>query len=200
MSDGRCFRAPLVISDAGAPTPSSACAARSAQLDSLPADLRTLTPSTSHASLYMDFQPDAALGLTGTNLWIYPSFDHDANVERFARDLDAPMPGVYISFPSPKNPDFQRRLLRPQHHGNAYDAALAAVRRLTQRAGSVAAMSTKGSRTASLPGCEPKSNGRCLLWHRTSRTPSSPLPSPRATSRIMGRAKSTASPPPPSLF
>ena len=111
MSDGRCFRAPLVISDAGAAnTFERLLPPDLPQLDSLRADLRTLTPSTSHASLYIGLsQPDAALGLTGTNLWIYPSFDHDANVERFARDLDAPMPGVYISFPSAKDPDFQRR-------------------------------------------------------------------------------------------
>jgi all-trans-retinol 13,14-reductase len=72
--------------------------------------LRTLPPSTAHVSLYVGLsQSDAALGLQGTNLWVYPSFDHDANVERFARDIDAPLPGVYISFPSAKDPDFQRR-------------------------------------------------------------------------------------------
>ena len=111
MSDGRRFRAPLVISDAGAAnTFERLLPPDLPQLDSLRTDLRTLTPSTAHASLYIGLsQPDAALGLIGTNLWIYPSFDHDANVERFARDLDAPMPGVYISFPSAKDPDFQRR-------------------------------------------------------------------------------------------
>jgi all-trans-retinol 13,14-reductase len=111
MSDGRHFRAPLVISDAGAAnTFERLLPPNLPVLDSLRADLRTLAPSTAHASLYIGLsQTDVALGLTGTNLWIYPSFDHDANVERFARDLDAPMPGVYISFPSAKDPDFQRR-------------------------------------------------------------------------------------------
>jgi len=52
---------------------------------------------------------DAELGLKSSNLWIYPSFDHDANVERFVRDMEAPFPVVYISFPSAKDPDFQRR-------------------------------------------------------------------------------------------
>ena len=62
------------------------------------------------SSLYVGLsKSDAALGLQGTNLWVYPSFDHDANVERFARDIDAPLPGVYLSFPSAKDPDFQRR-------------------------------------------------------------------------------------------
>jgi all-trans-retinol 13,14-reductase len=40
---------------------------------------------------------------------VHPSFDHDANVERFARNINAPLPGVYFSFPSAKDPDFQRR-------------------------------------------------------------------------------------------
>jgi all-trans-retinol 13,14-reductase len=111
MSDGREFRSGAVLSDAGAANtferllPSNLSA-----LDSLRRQLRTLPPSTAHVSLYVGLsQSDAALGLQGTNLWVYPSFDHDANVERFARDIDAPLPGVYISFPSAKDPDFQRR-------------------------------------------------------------------------------------------
>jgi all-trans-retinol 13,14-reductase len=72
--------------------------------------LQKLRPSTAHIGLYVGLsQSDTALGLKGTNLWVYPSFDHDANVERFARDRDAPLPGVYLSFPSAKDPDFQRR-------------------------------------------------------------------------------------------
>jgi all-trans-retinol 13,14-reductase len=79
-------------------------------LNSLRARLRSLQPSTAHISLYIGLsQSDAELGLKGTNLWIYPSYDHDANVERFARNSDAPFPGVYLSFPSAKDPDFQRR-------------------------------------------------------------------------------------------
>jgi all-trans-retinol 13,14-reductase len=111
MIDGREFRAPLVVSDAGAtntferllPTgPSS--------LESLRNQLRRIPPSSAHLSLYVGLaKSDAMLDLKGGNLWIYPSFDHDANVERFARDMDAPFPVVYISFPSAKDPDFQRR-------------------------------------------------------------------------------------------
>jgi len=52
---------------------------------------------------------DAALGLNGTNLWIYPSLDHDANVARFANDIDSPFASLYISFPSSKDPDFANR-------------------------------------------------------------------------------------------
>ncbi|HTV55125.1 MAG TPA: hypothetical protein VMI06_09430 [Terriglobia bacterium] len=66
-----------------------------------------LAPSTAHVSLYVGLsQTDAALGLTGANLWIYPSFDHDANVERFVRDLNAPLPVVYISLSFRQGPGF----------------------------------------------------------------------------------------------
>ena len=79
-------------------------------LDSLRNQLRRLQPSSAHLSLYVgQSQSDAALGLKGINLWIYPSFHHDANGERFAQHTDAPFPVVYISFPSAKDPDFQRR-------------------------------------------------------------------------------------------
>jgi all-trans-retinol 13,14-reductase len=64
----------------------------------------------------------AELGLTGTNLWIYPSFDHDANVARFAGDVDAPFPGVYLSFPSAKDPEFETH-----HPGKSTVEAIALV-------------------------------------------------------------------------
>ncbi len=111
MSGGRQFRAPLVMSGVGATnTFEHLLGPDVSGLDSLRADLRNLTPSTAHVSLYLGLsQPDAALGLEKTNLWVFPTFDHDTNVEKFARSFDAPLPVVYISFPSAKDPDFQRR-------------------------------------------------------------------------------------------
>ena len=109
MSDGREFRSGVVLSDAGASnTFERLLPPNLPALDSLRRQLRKLQPSTAHVSLYVGLsQSDATLGLQGTNLWVYPSFDHDSNVERFARDIDAPLPGVYLSFPSAKDPDFQ---------------------------------------------------------------------------------------------
>jgi all-trans-retinol 13,14-reductase len=111
MDDGREFRTGTVLSDAGAAnTFERLLPPNLPALNSLRRQLRPLQPSTAHVSLYVGLsQSDAELGLLGTNLWVYPSFDHDGNVERFARDIDAPLPGVYLSFPSAKDPDFQRR-------------------------------------------------------------------------------------------
>jgi len=124
MIDGRDLRAPVVVSNAGATNtferllPSDLPA-----LDSLRNQLRKIPPSSAHLSLYVGLaKSDTDLGLKGSNLWIYPSFDHDANVERFARDMDAPFPVVYISFPSAKDPDFQRR-----HPGKATIEAITMV-------------------------------------------------------------------------
>jgi all-trans-retinol 13,14-reductase len=49
------------------------------------------------------------LGLTGTNLWIHPDFNYEANLVRSAADVEAPLPFLYVSFPSAKDPDFERR-------------------------------------------------------------------------------------------
>jgi all-trans-retinol 13,14-reductase len=111
ISDGRELLSGLVLSDAGAAnTFERLLPQQLPALDSLRRRLRSLQPSTAHVSLYIGLsQSDAALGLQGTNLWVYPSFDHDANVEQFARNIDSPLPVVYLSFPSAKDPDFQRR-------------------------------------------------------------------------------------------
>ncbi|MGA7340465.1 MAG: NAD(P)/FAD-dependent oxidoreductase [Terracidiphilus sp.] len=134
MADGREFRSPLVISDAGAANtferllPDESSCDRAPALDALRAKLRSIAPSTAHVSLYVGLsKSDAELGLKGTNLWIYLSFDHDANVDAFARDgfaadREAPLPFVYLSFPSAKDPDFARR-----HPGKATIDAIAMV-------------------------------------------------------------------------
>ncbi|MBL8217087.1 MAG: NAD(P)/FAD-dependent oxidoreductase [Bryobacterales bacterium] len=111
MAGGREFRAPIVISDAGArntfdrllPSPPPALA-------KLRSELHTIPPSMAHLSLYVGLKHTAAeLGLTGTNLWIHPTPDHDANLRRFSADPNAPFPVLFVSFPSAKDPDFERR-------------------------------------------------------------------------------------------
>jgi all-trans-retinol 13,14-reductase len=111
MADGREFHAPLVMSDAGAANTFEQLLPRDpAAVQPLRSKLRGIAASSAHISLYTGLSKSAAdLGLTGTNLWIYPSFNHEANVERFSRDFDAPFPFVYISFPSAKDPEFEHR-------------------------------------------------------------------------------------------
>jgi all-trans-retinol 13,14-reductase len=113
MADGREIRAPLVVSNAGVintfeqlvPSPDR-------ERLELPTALRAVRPSASHVSLYIGLRGTAAeLALPRANYWIYPegAYDHDANVERFVADEDAPLPVAYISFPSAKDPQFEQR-------------------------------------------------------------------------------------------
>jgi all-trans-retinol 13,14-reductase len=111
MADGRKFLAPIVISNAGAAnTFLRLLSSEMACLSSLRDGLRSIPASVAHLSLYVGIKAtDADLGLNGTNLWIYPSFNHDVNVARFADDIDSPFASLYISFPSAKDPDFVNR-------------------------------------------------------------------------------------------
>jgi all-trans-retinol 13,14-reductase len=111
MADGREIRAPIVVSDAGLlNTFGRLLPEDAAERAGMSAILRKARASSGHLCLYVGLRhSDAELGLQGTNLWIYPDADHDANADRYLRNLDAPLPLTYISFPSVKDPTFQER-------------------------------------------------------------------------------------------
>jgi all-trans-retinol 13,14-reductase len=111
MADGNELRAPVVISDAGARNTFSRLLPTDGRKHQVVTDqIRTIPPSTAHVCLYVGLKDTAAnLGLAGTNIWVYPGPNHDANLEKFLSDPRADLPAVYISFPSAKDPDFDRR-------------------------------------------------------------------------------------------
>lgn len=111
MADGREFQAPAVVSDAGAVnTFERLVPAGTPGIGGILANLRRLPASTSFLALYIGVQASAReLGLDGGNLWVHPTPDHDANLARFIADPAAPFPLLFISFPSAKDPDFERR-------------------------------------------------------------------------------------------
>jgi all-trans-retinol 13,14-reductase len=116
MADGRQFHAGLVISDAGARNtyqrlvPQRLVPQPQPVLEPVLDDLARVPGSLAHLSLYIGVKQTAReLGLDGSNLWIYPSGAHDANLARFMQDPSAPFPVVYVSFPSAKDPEFERR-------------------------------------------------------------------------------------------
>lgn len=111
LTDGRALRAPLVVSDAGVantfgrllPTDATEAATFAKKASEVGA-------SIAHLSLYVGLEGTTEdLKLQKTNLWVYRDHDHEANIDRFLADLHAPLPVVYLSFPSAKDPDFQRR-------------------------------------------------------------------------------------------
>ena len=111
LADGHRFTAPTVISDAGLHnTYLRLLPAETAARSDLATTASRVRPSTAHLCLYAGFRKTAAeLGLERTNLWLYPGPDHDDNVERFVADTSQPLPVVYASFPSAKDPTFEER-------------------------------------------------------------------------------------------
>jgi len=73
-------------------------------------DEKKLNHSSSSYCLYAGFKGNKeALGLDTTNLWIYPSGDHEGNVDAFRKGEHSDFPLIYISFPSTKDPQWDER-------------------------------------------------------------------------------------------
>lgn len=111
LADGRVVRAPTVISGAGARQTFGRLLSREVA-DGLgwTTRLDQIGPSSAMLCLFIALEgTDAELGLRSTNLWIHPTFDHDANLARYRARPDEPFPVVYLSFQSAKDPVFAAR-------------------------------------------------------------------------------------------
>ena len=72
-------------------------------------NVKNVKPTESYLCLYIGLNKSAkALGLSNTNLWIYPGYDHDQNVDNYRKNPDGDFPVVYVSFPSAKDPDWDK--------------------------------------------------------------------------------------------
>jgi all-trans-retinol 13,14-reductase len=111
MEDGHEIESRCVISDAGAINTFTRLlpqdVSRAHGYDVL---LPKVKPSIGHLGVYIGLKATAAeLGLPKTNYWIYPNNDYDGTLAKFEADPTGPFPVVYLSFPSAKDPDFERR-------------------------------------------------------------------------------------------
>jgi phytoene dehydrogenase-like protein len=111
LADGRIVRAAAVVSGVGASnTFARLLPADVSEHYHLPEKLRAIGPSLAHVNLYVGLrQSDQELGLSTANLWIHPGPDHDANLAAYLADPAGPLPYVYLSFPSAKDPTFAER-------------------------------------------------------------------------------------------
>ena len=111
MADGHHIDCDCVISSAGIDnTFSKLLPAESVKSAGYDKQLNKVKPSMAHLGVYIGLKETAAqLGLPKTNFWIYPGNDFDTAVDGFMGDPQAPFPVVYISFPSAKDPDYERR-------------------------------------------------------------------------------------------
>ncbi|MBC8345439.1 MAG: NAD(P)/FAD-dependent oxidoreductase [Candidatus Marinimicrobia bacterium] len=77
--------------------------------DTLKENMKNVQSTESYLCLYMGLNKSAKeLGFKNTNLWIYPGYDHDQNVAKFRNNPDEAFPVVYVSFPSAKDPDWDK--------------------------------------------------------------------------------------------
>ncbi len=111
IAGGREIRAKTIVSDAGAAATFGRLVPAAAAAQARAADaLRALEPSMAHLCLYVGMTGPASDGdVVARNLWVHPSVDFDANVDRSAADPDAPFPLLFISYPSAKDPTFAAR-------------------------------------------------------------------------------------------
>jgi len=111
MADGRELHARTIVSDAGAHnTFGRLLPPEMAETADLLKELRQIPPSTAHVCLYAGLKRDTtAPEPHAANRWIYANADHDGSAARFAADPAQPWPCLFISFPSAKDPSFERR-------------------------------------------------------------------------------------------
>ena len=75
--------------------------------------LNQLQPSGGYVCLYIGLKGSAKdFNFNQTNLWIYPDYDHDKNIEKYSKNPKEKIPLLYISFPSSKDPAWEK------NHGN----------------------------------------------------------------------------------
>ncbi|MGB9374420.1 MAG: NAD(P)/FAD-dependent oxidoreductase [Jiangellales bacterium] len=111
LSNGHEIRADRVVSDVGLRTTFGRLVPPEAGTRStMPAQVAGLRPAAAHVGLYVGLHGTTAdLGLSQTNLWLYPSDDHDANVATYLSAPSTDLPLSYLSFPSAKDPSWSSR-------------------------------------------------------------------------------------------
>lgn len=111
MADDNIIRAPLVISSAGAfNTYNKLLPKKVTQKFGYDNKLKTIKPSCTNVGLFIGLKKTAEeLQLPKTNFWIYLDEHHDKNIDTFFDDPQTPLPVIYISFPSAKDPSFEGR-------------------------------------------------------------------------------------------
>jgi len=111
MEDETIIRAPIVISGAGIlNTFNRLLNPKVARKHGLDSQTQKIAPSAAHLCLYMGLEHTAEeLGLEKMNLWVYPDEAVEHHLTQSYKSSDAPLPLVYLSFPSAKDPDFTRR-------------------------------------------------------------------------------------------
>lgn len=111
LANGEELEAKLVVSDTGfINTLTRLIPPEAAEKTGYYNKVKEVKPSTAHVCIYIGIkESNSTLQLPQTNYWIYPSYDHDQNLRTYFQNPEAPPPVTYISFPSSKDPDWEKR-------------------------------------------------------------------------------------------
>lgn len=72
--------------------------------------LQRIPQSIGHLGLYLGLRgTPEEVGLPATNVWVHAGYDHDANLRAFRAEASAPLPVVYLSSSSARDPSWAQR-------------------------------------------------------------------------------------------
>lgn len=111
MFDGNEYFAKTIVSNAGVHnTFRHLIAPEIALKHSFENQLSKVKPSVGHVCLYIGLRHSkSSLNLGKANYWIFPdNYDHDLNIKRYLENPDSDIPVVYVSFPSAKDPAWEK--------------------------------------------------------------------------------------------
>ncbi|MBL7777131.1 MAG: NAD(P)/FAD-dependent oxidoreductase [Chitinophagales bacterium] len=112
MEDGKEFTANQIISTVGVVnTFQHLLPEKVVKENAYTEKLKSTKPSLTYHCLYVGLKHTAEeLQLPKSNFWIFPEvYDHTKNLYDYINRKTDKLPGVYISFPAAKDPDFQKR-------------------------------------------------------------------------------------------
>ena len=109
LENGDVLEAPIIISNAGVVNTFDRLLKNKSASSSPLADLESIDQTESYVCLHLGLNKSAKeLKLNSTNLWVYPGYNHDRNVQEFMQDSKNDFPVVYISFPSTKDDEWDK--------------------------------------------------------------------------------------------
>ena len=102
--------APIIISSTGVLNTYNCLLRNSKRNKQYKEMIKKVYPTSSYLCLYIGLKiASSDLMKNNTNLWIYPGYDHDTNVKNYISNNNVEFPVIYISFPSAKDPEYQKK-------------------------------------------------------------------------------------------
>ncbi len=110
LTNGDQLRAKRVVSNAGAYNSLMRFLPEGVLPQKMYESLAKIRPSIAHGCLYIGLNAsDQDLKLPKCNYWVYSGNNFDQGFEKYEEDPDAPLPLLYVSFPSAKDPSWPER-------------------------------------------------------------------------------------------